>query len=279
MYKHEYTKRLEFTLITKLCEFDYIEKCCNYADKLIDKNLPVIFDEKHLVDILQLDGIDKNAYHIFCIDKKNGEKRNIASPSMNIKYRQQWILRNILDKIDMLDSVHGFVKGRSIVTNALEHVGKECILNIDIADFFPSISKNKVIRTFENIGYCKKVATLLADICCFKESLPQGAPTSPSLANIVFSEVDDEILKFIKNKGINYTRYADDLTFSSNEDLFYLVEVIYGILERYDYKPNKNKTNIVSGNKRKMVTGIIVNDKIKVPKRFKNKLRTGNILL
>ena len=273
MYNHTYTIRLFEALGKKGLSVDYITKCCTYSEMLLDKKVPVIFDNHHLYKILEFEGVQWNAYHVFYISKRDGEQRTITSPSKKIKYRQLWILKNILNQIEISNKVHGFAKGRSIVTNAKEHVNKECILNIDIKDFFPSINHEKVLDIFRKIGYTTEVSRTMADICCFEGSLPQGAPTSPYLANLVFSIVDEEICTLIREKEVSYTRYADDLTFSSHNDLAELKEQVYQILYKHKFKPNIDKTNIVYGKKRKIVTGLIVNKEIKVPKRFKRLLR------
>ncbi|MEW9095387.1 MAG: reverse transcriptase family protein [Clostridiaceae bacterium] len=274
MYRYNYTKRLLEGMQSEQYSDIYIEACCKYAENLLDRNLPVIFEVSHLDEILKLKGIVIDfSYHTFEIDKKNGDKRFIIAPSKKLKYRQQWILKNILEKILIDDSAHGFKKNKSIVTNAQQHINKKYIINIDIKDFFPSIGQEKVYEVFKSVGYTEEVARKLAHICCFGGVLPQGAPTSPCLSNIILKELDIAIKKITLDKEITYTRYADDLTFSANFDITYLTDMIYLEIEKQGFIPNKAKTNIMQANRPKIVTGLIVSEKVKVPKKYKRKLR------
>lgn len=241
--------------------------------------VPKIEDEKKLMEILKLDHIKERSYHIFEI--YNGEKkRMISAPSRELKERQKWILNNILYKLKNKDCVHGFVRGRSIVTNASCHVGKKEILCIDIADFFPSIKLDQVKEIFIKIGYTNQVARRLGELCTFipimseVEELPQGAPTSPALANIVFDAVDSRLLEYAHENQLVYTRYADDLTFSTDTANIekHLDNLIHFITES-GFQINKDKTHIMKDNYRKMVTGLIVNEKVKVPKKFKRRFK------
>lgn len=253
-------------------DFDGTQK---YKGTLNEFLVPKIEDEKTLVKILKLEPIKKYSYHFFEI--YNGEKkRMISAPSKELKERQRWILNNILYKVKNKDCVHGFVRGRSIVTNASCHVGKKEILCIDIADFFPSIKLDQVKNIFIKLGYTDQVAQRLGELCTFLPitsqvgELPQGAPTSPALANIVFDAVDSKLLEYANENQLVYTRYADDLTFSTDTSNIeeHLDHIIHFITES-GFRINENKTHIMKDNYRKMVTGLIVNEKVKVPKKFK----------
>lgn len=257
-------------------DFDGTQK---YEGELNEFLAPKIEDEKKLAEILKLDHIKERSYHIFEI--YNGEKkRMISAPSRELKERQKWILNNILYKAENKDCVHGFVRGRSIVTNAACHVGKKEILCIDIADFFPSIKLDHVKNIFMKLGYTDQVSRRLGELCTFIPitsevgELPQGAPTSPALANIVFDAVDSKLLKYAVENQLVYTRYADDLTFSTDASNIeaHLDRVVHFITES-GFQINKNKTHIMKDNYRKMVTGLIVNEKVKVPKKFKRRFK------
>lgn len=176
MGKYKYIDRLRQAMGGKYSE-EYINYCAEYAAKLLDKNLPVIYDARHVDEILRLHGIKPDCYHIFVIAGKNKE-RKITAPSREIKQRQQWILEKILEKQDVSDNCHGFVKKRSILTNAKMHMGHKNILNLDIRNFFPSITETMVIFQFQQMGYSKSAAEALAGVCCYEGKLPQGAPTS-----------------------------------------------------------------------------------------------------
>ena len=272
MKEYAYVERLKSAMSGKYPQ-EYVDKCTIYACKLLDKNLPVIFDWMHVAQILQLRQIQLKCYHVFVIRGKNKE-REITAPSKELKRRQQWILSEILEKNAVSDCCHAFVKGRSIVTNAMMHIGKQNILNLDIKNFFPSISQDRVIKVFEEMGYGISASGVLADICCYEGRLPQGAPTSPYLANLVLSKMDDDLVRFSKQKGLIYTRYADDMSFSSDLDIRPYVTEIKQIVMKHSFTVNEEKTKYYQEPYRKIVTGLVVKEnKICVPKSFKRKLK------
>ncbi len=244
-----------------------------YVGKVNQFGLPNIETVDEFYDVLDLKGVKRDAYREF--DIYNEEKiRRILAPSRKLKERQKWILRNVLSKIELKDCVHGFVKGKSIVTNAKCHVQKKEILCLDIADFFPSINIGEVVDVFKQLGYNKEVAEELADLCTFDGVLPQGAPTSPALSNIIFTVVDDKLISYSKKNNLVYTRYADDLTFSTNVgEIEKHTEPIVNIINEYGYSINVEKTHIMKDNYRKIVTGLVINESVKVPKKFKKKFK------
>lgn len=201
---------------------DYIEVCIKYADDLFARGLLVIFDGNHLWKVLQMEHIDLDSYQKFEIWGKRGKYRTICSPSRNLKIRQRWILDNILYKIPVAECSEGFVKGHSIYTNAKKHIGYKQNLNIDLKDFFPSVTQDRVIQVFCDMGYSKDAARTFAIICCHEGRLPQGAPTSPYLANLVCKEMDKQLMKFAREHALVYTRYADDMAWHFRGTVSYL---------------------------------------------------------
>lgn len=253
---------------------EYIEVCCKYADELLKNGYPVIFDEKHFNKIFKMQHIDLDSYQEFEIIGKNGKVRTICAPSRRLKLRQRWILDNILYKIDVSNNCEGFTKEHSAYTNAKKHIGHDQILNIDIKDFFPSIEYKKVKKVFVSIGYSIEVANKLADICCFNGVLPQGAPTSPYIANIVCIEMDKGLNDLCKKSNLVYTRYADDMTFSGDSDVETIYDKIVKIINGSGFELNLRKTRIYIGKKRKVVTGIVVKENgLSVPRQYKRKLK------
>ena len=244
-----------------------------YTGQLNLFGVPEIRDINQLKKILELKNV-KLDYHIFnlCTGKK---VRRICAPSKKLKERQRWIIKNILYKHKSKECIHGFVRRRSIVTNAMCHVGKKEILCMDISDFFPSIKFKDVVKVFSEWGYTKEVSLKLGEICtCHSENedrfLPQGAPTSPYLANIIFEVVDDELMKYSEANGLVYTRYADDLTFSINGDnIENHIETIKCIVNRYGFFVNDSKTHVMKDNYRKIVTGLLVNERVRVLRKYK----------
>lgn len=216
---------------------------------------------------------DKFYREIMVPKRKNGQFRKLSVPSMALKNMQRWILDSILYKISVNENATGFVPSRSIVTNAYNHLAKKYILKLDIKDFFPSIGFGKVLDVFQKLGFPKEISSALANICIYKDELPQGAPTSPYLANIICKQMDSRIGSLCKKYELNYTRYADDITISGDRRLFWIEKQIEKIVDSCHFKLNKEKTVRLKPGDRKRITGIIVNEKISVPKNIKRTLR------
>jgi len=194
------------------------------------------------------------------IPKKSGGSREIAQPSKEMKALQGWILRNILDPLCVSPAAKGFEKGTSVRDNAFPHRGCSAILCLDLEDFFPSIKVNQVWSVFRTVGYSPRMSAALASICCYNRCLPQGAPTSPKLANLVTLRLDLRMLGFVGRRGIAYTRYADDLTFSSlsARKLQACFSVIQKIVESEGFRINGKKTRCAGPGRRHRITGLVV---------------------
>lgn len=218
-------------------------------------------------------------YKTFYISKKNKtKKRQIDCPSKELKSIQRWILSNYFNDIPISDRANGFVKGRGIKRNAQFHLNRSFILSIDIKDFFPSISQKQVYEALvKNLGE-NELNLKLAKLCTFKRHLPQGAPTSPALSNIVFKDIDDEITNFCKKKLVVYSRYADDLVFSCDTKIT-LVEIysfVNSLLRTNSFNINKIKTKYFSGKGRMVITGININEgRLSVKQEIKRNLRSN----
>ena len=215
----------------------------------------------------------RRAYVSFKVLKKKGGFRIIDAPCKNLKLIQRWILDNILNHLNVSSSCHGFTQDRSIVTNAEIHVNQPLILNIDLKDFFPSIKTNRVKGLFKQIGYTEKISELFAEICTFNWHLPQGAPTSPMLANLVAWHLDIKLENFCEKKGYLYSRYADDITISGNRRLPRHKRLIYNIIEEEGFSINWDKIRLHDRGSAQKVTGLIVNDKISIGREKKRLLR------
>ncbi len=248
----------------------------NYVSYILD------IDEEVLNEALT-----KGKYYTFKLPKRSGGYRTIASPDWNLKKVQEKIKEYIDKKYTFLECQYGFIKGKNIVDNAIIHSKAGYILNIDLKDFFPSIHFGRGRGIFMNqpFNLPKEVATILANLSCFHNALPQGSPASPSLSNIVCYSLDKKILHLSEQYQFHYTRYADDITLSSptlfsekivkrNHDN----EVILGqelrkLIERSGFTINETKTNYSWQRERKEVTGLIVNEKVNVKKIYIKKLR------
>lgn len=271
--KTNYIDRLYIAMQQNSCSEVEILKCCDYASALLNKGLPVLFDARHVQEALQLNKLSLSDYHIFTLFQL-GKIREITAPSLALKQRQKWILKNILNKVPVSNYAHGFIANRSIKTNALAHANSTHALCIDIKDFFPSISRKSVYDVFRSLGYSTSASSKLADVCCYMEKIPQGAPTSPCLSNIIFKEIDEEISIIANRNNIIYTRYADDLTFSANHNLDDVFPEIEQILSTNSFQINYDKVHFFNPGFPKIITGLIVqNGVVRVPKQFKRKLR------
>ena len=232
-------------------------------------------------------------YQQFQLPKGNGEFRQISAPMPLLKAAQHWTLENILYKIAVTDEAHGFVPGRSILSNALPHVGKTLVINMDLKNFFPTVSYRRVKGLFEHLGYSEKVATVLGLLCTEpetdrlevdgkqyyvqtgKRALPQGAPSSPALTNILCRKLDARLHGVARTLGFTYTRYADDLTFSGDEaeqgpQIARLLWQVRQIVQNEGFVLHPDKTHIMRRGTRREVTGIVVNEK---PNLARKKLR------
>lgn len=171
---------------------------------------------------------------------------------------------------------NGFVKGKGIKINAKYHLNKKFVLCLDIKNFFPSISQDMVVKVLKDKFENNEVSYKIAKLLCYKKYLPQGAPTSPMISNIFFKPLDEEISTSCNKQLVTYSRYADDLTFSSDnkQDLLDIITTIIQILSREGFSLNEKKTRLYSGENRMVVTGIIINSgKLSIGKRLKKYLR------
>lgn len=236
-----------------------------------------------LTHILYIQRVD-TMYSTFSIPKKNGDERTINAPNDDLKQIQRklakvlwehqvkiWEDNNIQSNVS-----HAFQKRKSIITNSLRHKRKRYIVNIDLENFFDSFNFGRVRGFFIKNSFwnlTEEVATVIAQLTCYKGTLPQGAPTSPVLTNMICNIMDMHLLTIAKRYRLTYTRYADDMTFSTNDKHF---------IEEYDsfytnlskeitksgFQINQNKTRILFHDNRQEVTGLIVNSKININREY-----------
>jgi len=231
---------------------------------------------------------ESRRYHEFEIDRRSGGKpRLIQTPIKPIRDMQE-TLRPMLDEVyEPWPHVHGFVEGRSAVTNATVHRRQRWILRIDIKDFFPSINFGRVRGMFMAYPFDlpEDVATVLAQICCYKGGLPQGAPTSPVISNLICRGLDKQLAHFARSAHCSYSRYADDMCFSTGRRDFprVLAEVVErrpvlnpdlrGIVSDSGFAINEEKTRLMPRYQRQRVTGLVVNHEVNVPREYYRHLR------
>lgn len=207
-----------------------------------------------------------------------GQKtRWIEAPSEELKEIQRLLLDTLLYKLEPTEYAHGFVPGRSIVTNARCHVGKKWVLTADIKNFFPSVTKAQVIEVLAPLELAPERQAIIVELVTLRGHLPQGAPTSPHLANLVVGRLDHALASLYQGawiKKFTYTRYADDLTFSSARgDPYWLLLGVEAAVEAAGFQLARNKIRIMRANQRQIVTGLIVNKKVALPKGKRRNLR------
>jgi len=245
--------------------------------KWLDLKKSGIHDEKELRAVA-------NRYRLFKIPKHKG-LRTISAPIQPLKDIQQQILGGILENADISDDAHGFRPGRSILTNAMQHHRAKVILNIDLKDFFSNIPYARVKNVFEILGYNDDIASLLAHLCTIDvgeyRHLPTGAPTSPQITNILCKRMDERFYSLTwHNRGQfdTYTRYADDLTFSTTEETMSplsLIGHIRFIIASEGFEINDEKLKLLKSSNRQIVTGLVINDEghPRLPRKWLRKLR------
>lgn len=262
---------------------DYITSCLNYAKRLVDSNLPIIYDSEHFSELVgfKLSYIKsvvkypESFYWKYKIKKSNGGVRIINEPLPNLKQIQYWILENILNQLKVSPYAKAFVHRRKLKENVRFHKNRKIVIKFDVHDFFGSIHLESIKKIFLSLGYVHPVADLLAKLCCLRDVLPQGAPTSPYLSNLFMMDFDAKISVYCKTLKIYYTRYADDLTFSSDSDLNVqeLNRIVKEAMNQKGLELNTEKTKIMPRNMRQVVTGIVVNQKLQVDKDKRRKIR------
>lgn len=258
-----------------------VDVCLRYAKSLILSNLPAIFDISHfsllvgysLAYILGAANGSERYYRYYTIPKKSGGEREIAEPLPSLKEIQHWILENILNQVAVHPAAKAFKKRSSIIDNARFHRNQNYVLTVDIKDFFPSISPKRIYSIFHKLGYSTQVSSVLTDLCCLKNALPQGAPTSPALSNLVCRSLDQRLLAFAKANSLRYSRYADDITFSGKDIGADLIYYLHRVLGEHGFEVNQNKTRLLRRHQRQQVTGIVVNKKIQAPRELRRQLR------
>ena len=247
--------------------------------------------------IHQLD--DDTKYTEFEIPKKSGGTRKISAPIARLKavqVRLADLLYDCVDEINKENDVkkhvsHGFRRGRSIFTNAAQHTGKRYVLNVDLKEFFPSINFGRIKGFFEKNNHFQlkpPVALVIAQLCCNKGVLPQGSPTSPVISNLIGHILDMRLVKLASKFGCTYTRYADDITFSTNkrkfpralarpalcaDDDWSVGKDLRGTIQRCGFSVNPQKTRMQYYYSRQVVTGLVVNKTANVSSTYYKKTR------
>ncbi len=235
-------------------------------------------------------------YRRFQIPKKTGGVRIISAPMRRLKLLQRWLLDQVLSRVAVHECAHGFREGRSIVSNARPHVGAHVVVNLDLKDFFPTVTLPRIRGVFRSLGYGELAATIFAlvasepdtfrveldgaqyDVAQGPRRLPQGAPTSPAITNVLCRRLDRRLFHAAKKLGFAYSRYADDLTFSSTAKTSdkvtgQLLKQVRFIVAAEGFVPHPDKTRVLRQGRQQEVTGVVVNDKLGVDRATLRRFR------
>ena len=265
----------------------YLNDSKELATLLNELKEPLIYSDfrgKQLSFLADTNNVQRRC-KTFRLRKKHGGYREITAP--------KGALRGVLQALNIVLQTYdeptpwayGFVCGRSVVDNARPHVGKRYILNLDLKNFFPTITRRQVADCLmaEPFGFSSLAAKLVSGLATVRtknneEVLAQGFATSPTLSNFICREMDKEIASIATAQGITFTRYADDLTFSSDADILRpqgeLVQQVKTIVERYGFKLNEEKTHLQRRGRRQEVTGLMVTEKVNVSRRYVREIRS-----
>ena len=229
--------------------------------------------------------INQPNYSSYSIPKKKGGKRNIEAPGLELKFVQSQINFYLQHYYLTLKpkNVHGFVikdvtddSAFNIIENARLHIQSKYVLTVDLKDFFSSISASRILQLFSSdlFDYSDNLSKALTFLCTYKGFLPTGSPASPVLSNFVCLELDQSLISFCNQNQLTYSRYADDLTFSSDCSFTdTLIFQIQSIIEDNRFKINEKKVRIKSSNRKQIVTGLIVNDQVNINRKTLKLLR------
>lgn len=245
--------------------------------KYRSKDLNNFFNEVASESMIDFILTRKDSYYKnFNVKKKDGSFRRINEPlnqlfTIQKEFSQFFIINRSID-----DNSHGFELNKSIITNANQHINKKIVLNIDLENFFLNISTSRIVEfLIQKFNVSEIKANKIADLLTYKNSLPQGSPSSPVISNFICEKLDLELYKYCKQFNITYTRYADDMSFSFSFNKLpdFQVKNIISIIEQNDFKINKKKYRYYYRNTRQVVTGLVVNDKVNVKREFYKNLR------
>jgi RNA-directed DNA polymerase len=234
--------------------------------------------------------------------KANGNVRLIEIPPESLRVLQRRLLHRLLDPIAPHAATHAYVRGRSVHTHARSHVRRKIVIRLDLEHFFPSISGARVFLFFRALGYRADIANVLTDLCVTSQSrralqralgrshvgfferysvnhLPQGAPTSPALANLCAYSLDTRLDALAQTFDATYTRYADDLVFSGDEDIALhprkFVQLARTIIAEEGFRLNAEKTRVMRDSARQSFAGLVVNERVNIARRDYDRLKAA----
>lgn len=262
-------------------QHELAEEYLAYIRPLAKRSLPVIYDFHHLAALLgrtpeflaRATSAPEHFYRTFSIPKKSGDLRSIASPYPSLKECQRWVADELLARIPVHTCATAYSAGSSILSNIRPHLSTNCsLLVVDLKDFFPSITKKRLIGWFHSLGYNFEVSIALASLCSLDGRLPQGGPASPLLSNAICVHLDRRLHAIAQRFRLNYTRYADDLCFSGTTIHSGIHQLVCEAVRRSGFSLNEAKTRIYRQmSTSKVVTGVNISSG--VPRLPRNRRR------
>lgn len=255
-----------------------------YIEGLIQRDLPPLLSLQHLADEIEIPNgalakmcfSTGSFYRTFYIPKRSGSLRRIDAPLPSLAKVQSWLTAHLISKLPIdSDAACAYEKDCSIKKHVSSHVSQPYLLKLDLAEFFPSISTQRIAYLLASNGYQGALATTIAHLLTLDGSLPQGAPSSPSMSNVVMREVDGLLRGFSLSRGLKYTRYADDLAFSGESVTDVDLRRIEAILESNGFRLNPRKTKLFRPNMNgRLLTGLVINgDVVRVPRSTRRKIK------
>lgn len=250
--------------------------------RLLDAALPPVTSQETLATMFGLNaGIvwslihrSRKHYRTFALKKGRGW-RQIKAPRIALKTIQKWISVHLARSYQAPEHVHGFVPGKSHISAAERHLHAKWVFSVDIENFFPTTPENLVVQELVHLGYSPRSASLISSLCCLDGVLAQGAPSSPVLSNLCFSQADHLLSHVAQGLGVRFTRYADDLTFSgTGTPPKALATEVFGVFENLPWNLSREKTILVEHPNRLKVHGLLVHgSNVRLTKGYRNRLR------
>ena len=255
----------------KYCTTEEIGRTLHTFDLLKGLDVP---EEAYLPCLYTVSNQIETHYHPVVISKKSGGRRKLLVPDALLRTIQRNLLHHVLEEFQISEFACAYKKGTSIVDNARPHVGAKLVLKLDIQDFFDQITWILVYQNaFPGTHFPPAIRKMLTEFCCVRDRLPQGAPTSPTVSNLVMRPFDVHMGEWCREREIRYTRYCDDLTFSGVFAPEEVIRKVRGFLQVYGFELNRKKTRVLGRGNAQSVTGIVVNEKAQVSRAYRRKLR------
>lgn len=255
----------------KYCTTEEIGRTLRTFDLLKGMDVP---EEAYLPCLYTVSNQIETHYHPVVIPKKSGGRRKLLVPDALLRTIQRNLLHHVLEEFQISEFACAYKKGTSIVDNARPHVGAKLVLKLDIQDFFDQITWILVYQNaFPGTHFPPAIRKMLTEFCCVRDRLPQGAPTSPTVSNLVMRPFDVHMGEWCREREIRYTRYCDDLTFSGAFAPEEVIRKVRGFLQVYGFELNRKKTRVLGRGNAQSVTGIVVNEKAQVSRAYRRKLR------